>query len=263
MNQKAIDLNSNSFEWRAKKKDGEAFWVQVYLQKTQIGGKDRITTSVRDITARKQAEDKVKALLTEKELLLREVHHRVKNNMTTVMGLLSLQSSTLKGNSSAVVALQDARTRVQGMMVLYDKLYRSSNFREISMKEYIASLIDEVIDNFHNRKSVTIERQIDDIILDAKMLSPVGIIMNELLTNAMKYAFKGRENGKIFVSLSFKGNQATLVVQDDGIGIPESIDIATSTGFGMQLIGMLTEQLEGTIRIEREQGAKFVLEFEV
>ncbi|MBA4419422.1 MAG: hypothetical protein C0392_16190, partial [Syntrophus sp. (in: bacteria)] len=148
-----------------------------------------------DITEHKLAEEEIQNLLSEKELLLREVHHRIKNNMNVIMSLLSLQSGILEDNPSAVAALQDSRSRVQSMMVLYDKLYQSADFREISTKEYLTSLIDEIIMNFPNRRLVTIETHINDFILDAKTLSPVGMIVNELLTNIMKHAFIGRDNG--------------------------------------------------------------------
>ena len=239
-----------------------------------------------------KSEDKIKTLLSEKELLLREVHHRIKNNMSVIVSLLSLQADTLH-DPSAVAALEDAGSRVRSMMVLYDKLYRSTDFREVSAKAYLTSLIDEIVINFPNHKPVTIETQIDDIILDAKILSPVGIILNELLTNAMKHAFTGeessefrvrsRQDNRIIIELRIRedlavlpdfsletlnselrafAKQVTLTVSDNGIGIPESIDIAAHAGFGMQLVSILTEQLGGTIRIEREKGTKFILEFE-
>ncbi len=215
-----------------------------------------------DITDRKFAEDKIKALLAEKELLLREVHHRIKNNMNVVMSLFSLQSSTLN-DSPAISFLEDARNRVKSMLVLYDKLYQSGDFRKISTKEYLTSLIDEIIKNFPNRQLVTIERKIDDIILDSNILSPVGIILNELLTNIMKHAFNGKNSGMIQISFSMKENHATLIVQDNGTGIPESVDMATTTSFGLQLVNILiTEQLAGTLRLERQNGSAFIMEFE-
>ncbi len=208
------------------------------------------------------AEEQIKSLLSEKELLLREVHHRIKNNMSVITGMLMLQAETLK-EPSAIAALKDAQGRVRSMMVLYDKLYRSADFKSISIKEYLTSLIHEIIGNFPGHTSIKVETRIDDCILEAKTLSPVGIILNELLTNAMKHAFTDKEKGAIEVSLSIKDNHAILMLQDNGAGIPESIDTGNSTGFGLQLVNMLTEQLEGTIRIEREKGARFVLEFEI
>ncbi len=215
-----------------------------------------------DIAERKLAEDRIRSLLSEKELLLKEVHHRIRNNMNIIMSLLSLQAETLK-DPSGVVALEDARSRVQSMMVLYDKLYRSEDFRNVPVKGYLISLVDEIRDNFPNSGHLEIETMIDDTVLDAKILSPLSIIINELLTNAMKHAFAGRDNGRILVFFSMKDDHAALIIEDDGKGIPGSVDIATPTGFGMQLVDMLTKQLGGTIRIERENGTRFVLEFAV
>ncbi len=221
-----------------------------------------LTVSSRDITERKRAEEKINALLEEKELLLREVHHRIKNNMNTMVSLLLLQSETLE-DRKAVAVLEDAKSRLQSMSVLYDKLYRTENLREMSFKDYLPALVDEIIDVFPNRASVQIETRIDDFVLDVKLLSPLGIIVNELLTNAMKYAFIGRDDGLIKVLAAIRDHRATLVIEDSGNGIPEAIDIENSSGFGLQLVGRLTKQIGGIIKIERENGTRFILEFGV
>ena len=122
--------------------------------------------------------------------------------------------------------------------------------------------MDETVKNFPNSVSVKINKKFDEIILDAKRLQPLGIIINELLTNIMKYAFQGRNDGLITVSASLKDTRVSIVVQDDGIGIPDAVNFDNSPGFGLQLMGMLTRQLKGTIRIERENGTRIVLEFE-
>jgi len=214
----------------------------------------------RDVTKRTQSEEKIKALLAEKELFIKEVHHRIKNNMSTVVSLLALQSSTLT-DPSAIEALMLAKSRVQSMMMLYDKLYRSEDFTQMSVKEYISPLIEEIADNFPNRESVTIEKNIDDFILETKIFFPLGIIVNELITNAMKYSFVGKERGLIKISASCKNNHAFLTVEDNGIGLPSSIDVKNSTGFGLKLVGILAHQIGGTIKIERKNGTKFILEF--
>jgi len=216
--------------------------------------------SGRDITEQKLAEDKIIALLIEKDLLLKEINHRVKNNMNTVSSLLSLQAQVVK-EPSAVSALQEARGKVQSMSILYDKLYQSADFTELSLKDYLFSLVDDVLENFPNYQFVKVEKHIDDFLLDAKRLQPLGIIINELLTNIMKYAFTGKESGLIIVRASSSEGHVAISVQDDGNGIPESVSFENSTGFGLQLVHALTGQLEGTIRIERENGTKVVLEF--
>jgi PAS domain S-box-containing protein len=215
-----------------------------------------------DITDRKRAEEKINTLLKEKELLLQEVHHRIKNNLVTMMSLLTIQSNALE-DQKAIAALEDAKGRLQSMSVLYDKLYRTENLREMSIKNYLPALIDEITGIFLNKSSVKIETRIEDFVLGVKVLSVLGIIVNELLTNTMKYAFIGRDDGLITVSATAKDNLATIVFEDNGRGIPESVNIETSTGFGLKLVGMLTKQIDGTIRIERGKGTRFILEFEI
>jgi len=219
-------------------------------------------TVVHDITARHHAEEEIKSLLAEKELILKEVHHRLKNNMNTIKSLLILQSDTLK-ETSAIKALKDAENRVHSMMVLFDKLYQAADISELSIKEYLQTLVDDIVANFPNSSSVKVVTLIDDFILDAKRLQPLGLIINELLTNIMKYAFTGKDSGLITVSASKKNKEVTICIKDNGNGMPESIDFENSTGFGLMLVGMLTKQINGKIRIERSKGTTIILEFEV
>ncbi len=256
------EIDTYRMEKRYFGKGGNLIWVllSVSLVRGDEGHPQYFVSQIVDITERKLTEEQIKRLLTEKELLLKEVHHRIKNNMNVIMSLLSLQSDTLK-DPSAVSAFHDTENRVRSMMVLYEKLYRSNDFRAISAREYLAALVYEIVANFPNRERVDVETRVDDIALDAKILSPVGIIINELITNTMKYAFTGMGGGRILVFFSMKDNHAKLIVEDNGIGIPESVNIETATGFGLQLVHILVEQLEGSLRIEREDGTRFVLTF--
>jgi PAS domain S-box-containing protein len=213
-----------------------------------------------DITHRKLAEEKIKTLLDEKELLLREVHHRIKNNMLTITSLLFLQTESLQ-DSAAISALNDAVSRIQSMVVLYDKLYRSSNFNELSVLEYLSPLVDEIVNNFPNYQIVKIEKVIEDFILPTATLFPIGIMINELLTNAMKYAFVGRDSGLLKVSAYKAENRIYFSIEDDGVGMPESDE--SIAGFGLQLVNMLAKQIRGVVRLQVENGTKFTLEFGV
>ncbi len=236
----------------------ESMYNPIYDDGEIIG----ITAFARNITEWKQAEEKIKSLLEGKELLLHEVHHRIKNNMNTIKGLLTLQLSA-EENPSVAASLHDAESRVQSMIMLYDRLYSTENFRELSVKEYIQPLTEDIVGSFPNFAKVKIETDIEDFILNVNTLSPLGIIINELLTNMMKYAFNGRDSGVIKVSASMKNNIAVVHVQDNGVGMPEAIDFKNSTGFGLELVNMLVKQMGGSIRIERGEGTKFVLEFTV
>lgn len=213
-------------------------------------------------TERKKAEDRIKVLLEEKELLLREVHHRVKNNLHVIQSLIALQADSVR-DAAAITALRDTESRVRSMTVLYEKLYASSSFSTISTTAYLPVLVDEILDNFPASTSLDIEKHIDDFPLHIDKIQPLGILLNELLTNIMKYAFAGRSEGRIEVSATLSENMATVVVADDGVGLPESIDFGRSSGFGLTLVRELANQLDGTIRLERGSGTRVILEFRV
>jgi PAS domain S-box-containing protein len=260
-------------EYRMRTKDGRYKWIldQAMAVSVDKNGKvNRMSGTHTDITSSKLAEEKIKALLAEKELMLKEVHHRVKNNMNTVASLLALQEELVKDESAvAAAALKDSRNRVTSMKVLYDKLYRSDDFKETSFREYISPLVEEIVNNFPNRAIVKIEKNIDDFMIDAKKLSSLGIIINELLTNIMKYAFTGRKSGLISISASLTDNIVRISVRDDGIGMLEPADFSRAEGFGLQLVEMLTRQLGGSIKRENGNengtgtgtGTGFTLEF--
>ena len=214
------------------------------------------------VTERKEADAEVKRLLEENKLLLKEVHHRIKNNMGTIQSLISLQAGLLR-EPIAVAALEDTESRVQTMMILYDKLYRSVNFSRLSTVEYLPTLVDELVLNFPNVANVRVVKEIDDFLLDISQIQPLGILIGELLTNVMKYAFVGRDSGEVLVAASLEGSIATVEVRDNGCGIPDSVGFEATTGFGLTLAKALVEQLGGGIRIERGDGTRIVIEFEV
>jgi two-component sensor histidine kinase len=149
------------------------------------------------------------------------------------------------------------------MALMYDTLYMAPDYTELAIKNYLSSLVDQIIAHFPNNRMVRVEKDIQDFVLDVKRLQTLGIILNELLTNTMKYAFKGRKQGQISVSVSNRDKHATVSIQDDGNGIPDSVSVGNSSGFGLQLVHALTQQLDGTITVERNAGTKIVLEFAI
>jgi two-component sensor histidine kinase len=220
-----------------------------------------ILLTYHDITKHKQDEEKIRQLLQEKELILKEVHHRIKNNMNTIGSLLSLQASTIP-DTQAARALGNAKSRIQSMMVLYDMLYQSGDYGDMPIGKYLPSLVDQITANFPHGESVSREYDIDDFVLSAKLLQPVAIIINELVTNTMKYAFGEDSRGQIFVSAAMQDNHVSIVIRDNGKAIPESINFGNTPGFGLMLVDTLTQQLKGSIRIERGTGTAFILEFD-
>ena len=219
---------------------------------------------ISDITNSKQAEEAIKNLLQEKEFLLKEVHHRIGNNMCTIIGLLTLQSETLVNNPDAKMALIEAQNRVQSMLVLYNKLFLSSDFQNVSTRQYFETLIEEIIKNFTNKDIVSVMYHIEDVMLGSKLIFDLGIIINELITNTMKHAFVGKESGKIIASLSVGEEHAVMTIQNDGTELPESVSFENpSSGFGFKLVSLLVNQLDGSIEIERGEGTKFIIKFNI
>jgi PAS domain S-box-containing protein len=221
-----------------------------------------VTGLVINISGRKQAEAEIQRQLTEKEILLREVHHRIKNNIASIGGLLSLHMQALT-SPEAVAALQDAIGRVDSMRLLYEKLLLSGDFQDASTKNYIESLATSVVSLFPDLAKVKLNLDVDDFKLDPKRLFPLGIIINELLTNIMKYAFAGKKSGTIKLSLAKDSARVTLTLQDNGAGLPTGFDIGASKGFGLTLVKMLSQQLGGSFSIEKHKGTRCRLVFNI
>jgi PAS domain S-box-containing protein len=256
------DACANSIEHRILRKDGALRWIRntPVLHRDPSGKLFSYDGIIFDITERKMAEDEVQKLLEEKELILKEVHHRIKNNMTTVSSLLNLQASTLK-ESNAVKAIRDAVGRVQSMMVLYDNLYTSPGFLSTNLSRYLSSLVEQIMGMFSGGVPVRVAMDMEEVVLSTKLLPSLGIMINEILTNTMKYAFKDRLEGSIALSARLRDGMVFMEISDDGVGLPESLDFESSTSFGLMLIKMLSDQLDGTIRLERGKGTKYSLEF--
>ena len=215
---------------------------------------------VREIELRKEAEEKISIQLHEKETILKEVHHRIKNNFASIGSLLSLQAQSVT-NPEAISTLMDAMGRINSMQVLYEKLLLTDDYQVTSVREYLDNLICDIISLFSEGLDITVERQIDDFRLDPKRLVPVGIIVNELLTNIMKYAFTGRASGLIEVVVKENSGNVNLTIQDNGNGLPDGFDVETQETFGLMLVKMLSEQLGGSFTIENDNGTRSTLEF--
>lgn len=214
-----------------------------------------------DINQRKIAEGQTNSHLKETELLLDEVHHRVKNNLSTIRSLLSLQASR-SDSSETSDALSDAMRRVQSMATLYDTLYRTQHFRDVPVQDYLPTLVTEIVSVFPETPGIEVSTDVDQFTLAARALSSIGILLNELITNAVKYAFPDGRGGRIRVSARREEEEVVLIVEDNGQGLPEAVDIGNSCGLGLTIVSTLAEQLGGRIEIDRKRaGTRFVLRF--
>jgi PAS domain S-box-containing protein len=214
-----------------------------------------------DITARKQAQDKLTASLKEKEVLLKEVHHRVKNNLQVISSLLNLQSQHIKDKESLEM-FQESQNRVRSMALIHEKLYTSEDLAHIDIAAYIQDLTASLFSAYPVNNAIKITIAITDIFLTITTAIPCGLIINELVTNALKHAFPHQQKGTITVSMTPSTNDSLiLTVSDTGIGFPEGIDFRNTATLGMQLVISLVEQLEGTITLDRSEGTRFRIEF--
>lgn len=193
------------------------------------------------------------------ELLLKEIHHRVKNNLEMVKSLIALQSAKLEDGASKE-AMRASQNRVQSMGIIHQKLYQGENLGSIEMKDYFMNLSEGVLDTFNAEEKVKIECAMDNLNLDVDTAVPIGLIVNELLTNALKYAFPNGESGQIKISLTKKDNDLVLQVSDNGIGKTANAK-PKGTGFGTQLIQLLTQQLNGTISENHSHGTSVFFSF--
>ena len=247
---------------RFKRKNGSIFESDLSPALLTIAEDNCLLISFKDISERKRAEEEIKRQLAEKEVLLKEVHHRIKNNIASISGLISLQMQTLS-NPQAIAILRDAIGRVDNMRLLYDKLLLTENYENLSVKNYLDNLIDTIVAIFPSPVMIKLEKQIADFHLDAKRLFPLGSIINELLTNIMKYAFHDRKTGLIKISLAKVNHHITLAIQDNGRGLPPGFDIGKAKGFGLMLVKMLSQQLGGNFAMETRKGTRCTLEFDV
>jgi len=259
---KELSLNgkAHEMEFEFKTKHGKILTGLLSADIIIVNDEKSIIASISDITKRKADAMLVAKLLTEKDIILKEVHHRIKNNMNVIYGVLYLQSIK-QSNPQLMQVLQDAAGRVNSMMVLYDKLYRSDNHSAVSSREYFTQIISEISGIFPDNNNLTIDTKIDDFIINQELLSPLGIIFNELITNSIKYAFVGKTDAKISITITNTDNNVTIDYSDNGTGLPDSFSIEKSAGFGMQLIDMLVKQIYASMKIEVNNGTRFVITF--
>lgn len=209
-----------------------------------------------------RAKDEISAKNAENELLLKEIHHRVKNNLEMVKSLIALQSAQIE-DSATKEAMIASQNRVQSMGIIHQKLYQGTNLGSIEMKDYFINLSEGILDSFNAEERVKIECAMENLELDVDTAVPIGLIVNELLTNSLKYAFPDKDQGEIKISMSReKGKILKLYVEDNGVG--KSVEKSPQgTGFGSQLIELLTVQLNGTMTEQNQQGTAFIFEFKL
>jgi two-component sensor histidine kinase/CheY-like chemotaxis protein len=238
-------------------------FAELYRKTQQLERLNReLEQRVAERTAALEAStERLKAALHEKEVLLKEIHHRVKNNLQIIASLLSLQSRQLK-DPADLVLFEDTQRRVMSMALIHGSLYRTGDLAHFSFARYINSLCTDLLQSYADGTShVHLHTELDELTFDVDTAVPCGLILNELLTNALKYAFPDGRSGDIHIMLRAQAGHVTLRVHDTGVGFPADLDFRHTESLGMKLVSMLTEQLGGTITLTSECGTAFAVTF--
>jgi PAS domain S-box-containing protein len=282
------DGNIHEFETKIIVADSnnKFFWCTAGVAAWDEDGRPKMVVEfLRDITKKKQAEQTLRIAYDqaiiyaeqlkeeieerrraekEKEVLLREVHHRVKNNMQVICSLLNLQSRDIE-DKRAVEMLNESQDRIRSMALVHEKLYESKDLANIDFDEYIERLVQTLFRSYGvNREKIRLKLNIERVMLKIDKAIPCGLIVNELVLNSLKHAFADGDTGEIEVSLVLiNENETELAVSDNGIGIPEELDFRSTASLGLKLVNILTDQIDGKLDLDRSKGTKFQIRFKM
>ncbi len=249
------------YSFRMRKKNGRSFWAEINAVVIEWQGRPATLNFLSDVTKRTRDQKKLKENLIEKEVLLREIHHRVKNNMQIISSLLNIQSRHIR-NPQAQKLFRESQTRIRSMALIHEKLYQSENLAKVDFRAYIHTMIAHLYHFFNVSPNVIHQNlHIDEIYLDISTAIPCGLIINELVTNSLKHAFLPGVEGKISIEMTSQEKKYILKISDNGKGIAEEVDIFNTETLGMQLVNMLIGQLGGTLSFDRKAGSRFKIIF--
>jgi PAS domain S-box-containing protein len=239
-------------------------WQEMYLSPIFLpnGKVEEVSYLAHDITEKKQAAEKVKQSLKEKDVLLKEVHHRVKNNLQVISSILNLQSSYIKDRYTQEMYME-LQNRIKSMSFIHESLYRTKDFSSIDFSEYVVNLCNNLVHSYQiYDTSIKPEIDVENVYLNLDISIPCGLIINELVSNSFKYAFKSKRSGKVIVSIKQKPNKIVeMIISDDGPGLPKDLDFRKTESLGLQLVVTLVDQISGKIELDRKKGTKFIISF--
>lgn len=282
------------FDIIEQSKDGKRIPVELNIHLFELDGKKVSLAISRDITERKRAEaDKQRLLekvqdfaeelkvsnedlkestsklqasneelqraLNEKEMLIKEIHHRVKNNLMVISSLLNLQSRYIK-NKDYLAMFRESQTRAKSMALIHEQLYQSTDLKRINFGEYITSFATNLFQTYAADASrIKLDFDVEDVLLDINIAVPLGLIVNELISNSLKHAFPPGKSGVINIKFYENTNHYELVLKDNGVGFPDNLDYKNTDSLGLRLVNMLTDQIEGKISLDRTSGTSFTI----
>lgn len=261
----AGETDESAGEWKVKCKDGTVRDIYVTAARMKTGsGKSYKVTTVTDITERKRYTEKLESIIEEKEQFVREIHHRVKNNLNIVSGLIHLQADKVKGNREVYKLFLESMTRIKSLSTIHEKLYKRDNLAYIGLNDYVQQLARNILTTFTDGDNrIELDLDIDDIEIDIDKAISCGLIINEVLSNAVKYAFPDEASGRIRLVIKKKGDKIQMKISDNGIGLPEDFDLKTSNTLGMQLIHNLSRKLKSDVVMRGENGTSISITFPI
>jgi len=258
------EKKSVQFETKTLKKNLQPVWISSTITPVMDDQQEvrKFVFVETDISIRKVMEDKITASLKEKDMLLKEIHHRVKNNLQIIISLLNLQSGYIK-DEQTLKTVKDGQNRVRTMALVHEKFYQAEELSEIHFGEYAEKLCQFLFQSYSDRTDrIRLKINSDDVKFDMDTAMPCGLLINEVVSNALKYAFPNEAPGEITINIkSLPDHLIELSIADNGIGLPKDLDVENSETLGLQLISALSGQLDGTLDISRNGGTAFVVKF--
>lgn len=251
------------FEVELRGDEDRTMWVDCFLNPiTGPDGVQEISCMAYGITDRKEAEIKLRQSLSEKEVLLKEVHHRVKNNLQVISSILSLQTAHVDGDERILELLRVSRDRIRSMSFIHESLYQNKDFSSIDLATYIDGLSRNLVMSYSLTGNIQLERDLKRVELVLDQAIPCGLILNELISNAFKHAFPNGRAGKVHIGSNLVGDQVSITIADDGAGLPEGFHTDKDGNLGLELVHTLVEQLDGKLEVKTGPGVSYLLTFE-
>jgi PAS domain S-box-containing protein len=251
-------------EFRVKRADGSYIWVnnKRSLVRDSDGRPAAIVGNVRDISVRKRQMEKLDRSLAEKQTLLSEIHHRVKNNLAIVSSLIELQKDGVDAEVKS--SFRDVQSRIKSIALIHEKLYQNTIFSEVELSVYLQELAEMISNTYRSKqKSINFTFNLENIKVEMTLAVPIGLICNELINNSFKHAFSQQESGEIAITLRTSGTNGILEVADNGMGLPDDFSLDRTGGLGVTLLNVLTDQIDGELMVKKGETTRFELMFPI
>ncbi|MFK7785737.1 MAG: PAS domain S-box protein [Crocinitomicaceae bacterium] len=242
---------------------GKNNWLEIYMNPIYDteGNVAEISLVAHDISEKKSWSNEIVESLKEKEVMLKEIHHRVKNNLQIISSILNLQSSFVSDENTLEI-LQESRNRIRSMAIIHENLYRTEDFSSINFANYLVNLVTNLIASYRIREVIHLDSDVDEIDLVLDQAIPCGLLVNELITNSLKYAWTDKQEGIIKLKLHQSGSSVTLIIADNGSGLPNNFEDMSCDTLGLQLVVTLVEQLDGELTVNVDSGTEYLIKFD-